>query len=154
VIEEGLTNATKHAPRGKVAVSLEWESDALLLDVVSGLPDVPDGSVGRTGHDPTEHGSTRPAMTGGDETAGEPMGRGRTGYGLSGLAARVRSAGGLLSTTRSTVEFRLTAMLPFTMPPAADDPTPPPAVERARRAALGFAAVALTCLVVSVAGVR
>jgi signal transduction histidine kinase len=153
VIEEGLTNATKHARRGKVAVSLEWESDALLLDVVSGLPDVPDGSAGRTGHDPTEHGSTRPPMTGGDETAGEPVGRGRTGYGLSGLAARVRSAGGLLSTTRSTVEFRLTAMLPFTMPPA-DDPTPPPAVERARRAALGFAAVALTCLVVSVTGVR
>jgi signal transduction histidine kinase len=35
VVEEGLTNAVKHAPGRPVAVSLEWEPDALLVTLVN-----------------------------------------------------------------------------------------------------------------------
>ncbi|WP_157018341.1 sensor histidine kinase [Cryptosporangium arvum] len=35
VVEEGLTNAGKHAPGRPVTVTLDWESDALLLTIVN-----------------------------------------------------------------------------------------------------------------------
>jgi signal transduction histidine kinase len=35
VIEEGLTNATRHAPGRPVSVTIAWEADALLLTVVN-----------------------------------------------------------------------------------------------------------------------
>ncbi|GAA4224778.1 signal transduction histidine kinase [Streptosporangium album] len=41
VVEEGLTNAAKHAPGQPVTVSVDWESDALLLTVANPLPDGP-----------------------------------------------------------------------------------------------------------------
>ncbi|MFG1926233.1 sensor histidine kinase [Cryptosporangium sp. NPDC048952] len=39
VVEEGLTNAGKHAPGRPVAVTLGWESDALLLTIVNPVDD-------------------------------------------------------------------------------------------------------------------
>ncbi|MBC6461819.1 sensor histidine kinase [Actinomadura sp. HBU206391] len=88
VVEEGLTNAAKHALKEPVEVSVEWEPDALLLGVSNGL------------------------------AAGTAVAEGRPGHGLAGLAERVRLAGGLLRTDRSATGFRLVAMLPAVAEPA------------------------------------
>jgi signal transduction histidine kinase len=48
VVEEGLTNATKHAPGQPVWVSVEWEPDAVLLTVTNPLAGQP-SNVG-SGH--------------------------------------------------------------------------------------------------------
>src|SRR5690606_37148500 len=44
VVEEGLTNAARHAPGRPVTVTLDWEPDALLIEVVNPLPAVPAGT--------------------------------------------------------------------------------------------------------------
>ncbi|MGC7097738.1 sensor histidine kinase [Amycolatopsis lurida] len=51
VVEEGLTNAAKHAPAAEVQVSLRWEDDALLVSIRNGLPCAPEsgGGHGLTG---------------------------------------------------------------------------------------------------------
>ncbi|MBN6041305.1 sensor histidine kinase [Amycolatopsis sp. 195334CR] len=51
VVEEGLTNAAKHAPAAEVRVSLRWEDDALLVSIRNGVPGAPesDGGHGLTG---------------------------------------------------------------------------------------------------------
>ncbi|WP_344316577.1 sensor histidine kinase [Acrocarpospora pleiomorpha] len=85
VVEEGLTNAAKHAPGQPVTVSLRAEGDTLLVTVRNSLP---------AGH---RHGAS-----------------GRAGHGLAGLDERVRLAGGMFHTTSSDQEFRLVAMLPLT----------------------------------------
>ncbi len=41
VVEEGLTNAARHAPGQAVTVRVEWESDALLVTLVNPLPGEP-----------------------------------------------------------------------------------------------------------------
>jgi signal transduction histidine kinase len=93
VVEEGLTNAAKHAVGETVTVDLEWEQDAVLL------------TVGNT---------VRPRPAG--DTAAEG------GHGLPGLAERVRLAGGFLDHGPAGDRFRLVAMLPAvpadTGPPA------------------------------------
>ncbi|GGK73046.1 hypothetical protein Sme01_07350 [Sphaerisporangium melleum] len=95
VVQEGLTNAAKHAPGQPVTVGLQWESDALLLTVTN----------------PVAHDDD----AGGDGT--------RAGHGLRGLGERVRPAGGLLDHGRSGGRFRLFAMLPTTREePAAAEP--------------------------------
>ncbi|GAB2748507.1 hypothetical protein GCM10027199_20260 [Amycolatopsis magusensis] len=48
VVEEGLTNAAKHAPAAHVRVSLRWEDDALLVTVRNALP-MSTGSTGGHG---------------------------------------------------------------------------------------------------------
>jgi signal transduction histidine kinase len=49
LVEEGLTNAVKHAPGQPVAVSLVWEPDTLLLTVTNPVPPGSDCRPG-TGH--------------------------------------------------------------------------------------------------------
>ncbi|GAB2917527.1 hypothetical protein GCM10027280_00680 [Micromonospora polyrhachis] len=41
VVEEGLTNAVKHAPGQAITIDLGWETDALLLTVTNPLADPP-----------------------------------------------------------------------------------------------------------------
>jgi signal transduction histidine kinase len=88
VVQEGLTNATKHAPGSPVTVSLDWQPDALLLDV-----------------DSAARGPAHTASTG--------------GTGLTGLAERVRLAGGLLRVHDEPHTFRLIVMLPLALEVAA-----------------------------------
>ncbi|WP_051367077.1 sensor histidine kinase [Hamadaea tsunoensis] len=45
VVEEGLTNAAKHAPGRPVRVELAWELDALLVTVANGTPPAGPGPV-------------------------------------------------------------------------------------------------------------
>jgi signal transduction histidine kinase len=130
MIEEGLTNAAKHAPDQPVTVSIEWEPDALLLTVINALP------------------GTAPAA---------PGGGGSAGHGLSGLSERMRSAGGFLDHRLSGGQSRLFAMLPTAaegpiagVPTAAGVPADgddAPQDRPLRTATLGLATAALTFMV-------
>ncbi|MFE9660403.1 histidine kinase [Streptomyces sp. NPDC005955] len=91
VVQEGLTNAVKHAAGQPVTVAFDWEGDAALLTVVS---------RGATGPDR----GTAPGA----------------GHGLAGLRERVRHAGGLLDHGPTGDGFRLLAMLPARRPDAED----------------------------------
>jgi signal transduction histidine kinase len=82
VVEEGLTNAAKHASGRAVTVTLDWESDALLLTVVNEVPETPREAAGRVGS------------------------------GLAGLRERVEPLGGLLDHRCADGRYRLVAMLP------------------------------------------
>jgi signal transduction histidine kinase len=118
VVEEGLTNATKHAPGQPVTVSVEWETDTLVVTV----------------HNPLPHGTGGTGATDGN----------RCGHGLSGLGERVRAAGGLLGRGVSGGAFRLFAMLPVEADDSeADDDGVAAAPGRIRTAALGFATACL-----------
>ncbi|HEX2132346.1 MAG TPA: histidine kinase [Actinophytocola sp.] len=46
VLEEGLTNAAKHAPGSTVAVRLDWEADALVLSLTNPVSGTTEGSAG------------------------------------------------------------------------------------------------------------
>jgi len=83
VLEEGLSNAAKHAPGKPVRASVTWEADALLVAVENPLP---------------ESGEIR----------GLPG-----GHGLAGLQERVDAAGGLLDRRTDGGRFRVSAMLPL-----------------------------------------
>ncbi|WP_188196188.1 sensor histidine kinase [Nonomuraea sp. SYSU D8015] len=85
VVQEGLTNAVKHASGTPITVSLDWQPDALLISVTNPVP-------------------RRPPSTGGG---------GGGGNGLDGLSERVAAAGGLLRVHPGPREFRLVAMLPL-----------------------------------------
>ncbi|MCW2916529.1 MAG: hypothetical protein JWN52_4597 [Actinomycetia bacterium] len=126
VVEEGLTNAAKHASGEPVTVAVEWEPDALLVNVGNELP----------------IGAAVPAD-------------GAAGHGLTGLQERVRLAGGLLDVKRSAVDFRLVAMLPVAEGAGADDlPETAPGgsrtVGRVRTAALTAAGIAMVLLLVPI----
>jgi signal transduction histidine kinase len=86
VVQEGLTNARKHAPGEQVRVVIDGRpGDRLLIDIRNPLGD---------GH------AAPPAITG-------------SGTGLIGLTERVRLAGGKLDHQVTDGEFRLSARLPW-----------------------------------------
>lgn len=109
LVEEGLTNAAKHAPGRPVAIHLTWEADALVLTVVNPV-------------DPGGVSGAAPA--------------GGAGYGLAGLRERVAAAGGYLDHRAGDGEFRLVAMLPLPVP---EEQGPDRPIGRVRVAALGVA---------------
>ncbi|WP_323379402.1 sensor histidine kinase [Streptomyces durbertensis] len=96
IVQEGLTNAHKHAPGAAVEVALRYEPDVVLVEVVTGPPP-PEG----------------PAAAGALSVSG--------GRGLTGLAERARSAGGMLHHgPYGDGGFRLTGVLPYEGDPAPD----------------------------------
>ena len=99
VVQEGLTNARKHAPGQPVQVTLDGGPRAgLEVAVVNQLnPALPPEALGAAGRVPG------------------------TGTGLIGLTERLELAGGRLSFGARDGEFRLRAWLPW--PPAADEST-------------------------------
>ncbi|WP_158894792.1 sensor histidine kinase [Amycolatopsis anabasis] len=85
VVQEGLTNAHKHAAGASITVSVTYEPDAMLVEVRNGPPASPTGQT----------------------TPG-------TKLGLIGLAERVRLTGGMLhSGGTPDGGFRIAAMLPY-----------------------------------------
>ncbi|TDT98003.1 signal transduction histidine kinase [Streptomyces sp. 846.5] len=97
IVQEGLTNAYKHAPGAAIAVRLCYEPDALLVEVGNG-PVPPGDRDGLAG-------------TGG-------------GQGLTGLQERIRLAGGMLHTgPTGDGGFRLAGVLPY-QPAAAGGSAP------------------------------
>jgi signal transduction histidine kinase len=158
VVEEGLTNAAKHAPGQPVTVNVEWEPDALLLAVVNPVVVSPvvvspvvvspvvvspvvvsPVVVSPVVADPVvaDLVPAGPAVAGGTDG----------GHGLSGLAERVQPVGGFLDHRRSDDRFRLLAMLPVEAEETPLD-TDPAAVGRMGMAAVGFATAALIFVVV------
>ncbi|MBA9006566.1 sensor histidine kinase [Thermomonospora cellulosilytica] len=79
VVEEGLTNAAKHAPGHPVTVTLEWEPGALLLSVGNPRPITAANAPGHDLADPTERialaGTPHPAEVA-NGTRHDPAGRG------------------------------------------------------------------------------
>ncbi|RLU94589.1 two-component sensor histidine kinase [Streptomyces griseocarneus] len=87
VVQEGLTNAYKHAPGAEIVVGLRYEPDSLVVEVANG-PVPPRGDV------------RPPAVSG--------------GQGLTGLRERARLAGGIVHA--GPVEgggFRLAGVFPY-----------------------------------------
>lgn len=98
LIQETLTNATKHAPGAPVAITLEWDLHHLRIRVVNPTPV-----------------TSRPVT---------PARRG--GHGLLGMAERIKAAGGVLDVhQRDSGHFTVTATLPTEPPdsPAARTPS-------------------------------
>ena len=96
VVQEALTNATKHAgPGARVEVSLTWRSTGLVLDIRS---------------------------TGGGPTAGTVR---SSGYGLRGLTERVGLVGGSLTTGPADGGWLVHAELPTAEPPPVGSVVPP-----------------------------
>jgi signal transduction histidine kinase len=91
IVQEGLTNARKHAPGAHVRVTVEASGDELAIDITNGLL----------------HGVTAqaapPAMPG-------------AGAGLVGLGERVALVGGTIDHGRSGDRFHLRARLPIAHP--------------------------------------
>lgn len=87
VAQEGLTNAYKHAPGAPITVSLYYEPDSLVVEVVNAPP-------------PETGGEIREVVSG--------------GQGLSGLRERTRLASGMVHAGRSTDGgFRLAGVFPY-----------------------------------------
>ncbi|WP_244409226.1 sensor histidine kinase [Streptomyces albofaciens] len=102
IVQEGLTNAHKHAAGAPVTVALRYEPDSLLVEVVNGP--VPPGSAA------------------GPEVSG--------GQGLTGLRERARLVGGMVhSGSLPDGGFRLAGVLPYgpvTVASTVAEPVPPP----------------------------
>lgn len=98
VIEEGLTNAAKHAPAQPVTITLDWETDALLINIANPATGSPEACAAGSA------GEGVPAAGTGS----------RAGHGLRGLRERVEPLGGLIDHRLSDGTFRLFAMLPLT----------------------------------------
>lgn len=124
VVEEGLTNAAKHATGQPVAIQLTRETDALVMTLTNPVAE-----------DTTPAGGGRAEGTAA-QRARRPV---RGGYGLPGLAERAGAAGGFVDHRVTGGEFRLVAMLPT----KSGDLPPEPRIGRARVALLGVATALL-----------
>ncbi|MDH6456061.1 MULTISPECIES: histidine kinase [unclassified Streptomyces] len=105
IVQEALTNVTKHAGTGSARVSLVWNRDLVHITVAD------DGGGART----APAAALDPAGGVGDSTAAERS----PGYGLIGMRERATAIGGHLSAgRRPDGGFLVSAQLPF--PPARD----------------------------------
>ena len=93
IVQEALTNTLKHAPGGRVAVTIRYEPDTLALEVID------DGGHGR----------------GGDGAASLAHGA-EPGQGLIGMVERAALFGGTLEAGRHGRGFRVAARLPIATP--------------------------------------
>ncbi|MFF4738222.1 sensor histidine kinase [Streptomyces sp. NPDC001262] len=87
IVQEGLTNAYKHAPGTPITVAVRFEPDSLVVEVANG-PAGPDGPV-----------RSEEAVSG--------------GQGLTGLRERARLVGGIIFAGPVEGGFRLAGMLPY-----------------------------------------
>jgi signal transduction histidine kinase len=162
VVEEGLTNAAKHAPGRAVTVSLVWEPDALVVSVTNPLAaHEPGAGAGLGLIELCELASAEgqgaglgltelcePASAEGQGAGLELTGlrepasaeRQGAGLGLTGLRERVEPAGGFLDHRETGGRFRLVAMLPTAAP---EEVPAEPEIGRVRATALGVATGAL-----------
>ncbi len=100
LVQEGLTNAHKHAPGARISVGLRYEPDSLVVEVANG----PAGG-------PAPHGVAS------------------GGQGLTGLAERARLVGGMVHAgPTADGGFRLAGVLPYAPPgDGSAQQSPPPA---------------------------
>ncbi|MET8840100.1 histidine kinase [Streptomyces rubiginosohelvolus] len=150
VVQEGLTNAAKHAPGASVSVELSHTARETRVAIRNGAPGA--GAVVRSGQ-PAAHlpgpPSARPSGSPARPPSTPPSGNG--GRGLIGLDERVRLVGGSLDHGPRdggfTVSARLPHQAPAQLPPRPADPREspaPPGYRRARRRARRTLLTALT----------
>ncbi|SHN43646.1 sensor histidine kinase [Cryptosporangium aurantiacum] len=121
VVQEGLTNAARHAPGNAVTGRLTIAPETVTVVLTNPLaPGEEDGSR-------TDRAGARPAI---GTTAGGAGAGTVGGTGLLGLAERVRLAGGTLTTDTGGGTFTLTATVPRE-PATALTPAPDAAPSRA-----------------------
>ncbi|MBB2943617.1 signal transduction histidine kinase [Actinoplanes lutulentus] len=125
IIQEGLTNARKHAPGVSVSVAVRGAAaEGLTVEVRNPMPTVlpgaPKAAVGGPGAAISSGSSHRGPGAGGSGLSGSElsglMAGGSvpgTGMGLIGLAERATLAGGRLAHGRHGNEFVLSAWLPW-----------------------------------------
>ncbi|MFJ7909942.1 sensor histidine kinase [Kitasatospora sp. NPDC096204] len=171
VVQEALTNATKHAPRATVTVEVAYSEDGARLRVANGPVPVPAGATG--GAASPAPGSTprsaTPTATFVEKLAGTstststatqaaaPVAPPTGGRGLVGLTERVRLAGGTLAhRARPDGGFEVLADLPRRAAgPVPPVPVAPPSPVRElrqarRRVGRTLVAVVLVPLVTAV----
>jgi signal transduction histidine kinase len=131
VVQEGLTNAARHAPGQPVTVGVRWEPDTLVVTVTN-----------PTGSDLASAGISE----GGAAPAGPPgvAGRRVAGHGLTGLAERMELAGGYVEHHVGDGSFRLVAMVPTVIEQVAEVEEP---ARRGRTLLLGIATAVLMFVV-------
>jgi signal transduction histidine kinase len=126
VVQEALTNATKHAPGAKVTVALRREGTDAVVTVVNEPPPAPPATPNGAG-------------------GGSPDG----GHGLVGLHERVRLAGGALHAKPVDGGFAVTARIPQTAAAA----TAPPQTTGTSRGELAWARRKVRRTIIEVIGV-
>ncbi|MFB7587854.1 sensor histidine kinase [Streptomyces sp. NPDC056169] len=111
IVQESLTNVTRHAGAHTVRIALDWDATA-------------DASTG-TGTGTRTHAGTRVLrLRIADDGGGKPEG-GRPGSGIRGMAERARALGGGLTAGNADGGFLVDARLPLAPPTAhAESPTP------------------------------
>lgn len=117
IVQEGLTNARKHAPRERVTVTVRGGAgDGLVVEVRNAAP--------RAGRDP-----------GGRDRAVSPDGAiPGAGQGLVGIAERVKLADGRLEHGRTGGDFLLRAWLPWSPSPSPERELPDAVTKSGRTA--------------------
>jgi signal transduction histidine kinase len=131
IVQEGVTNALKHAPGSEVSLSIEVDTDQLRLRVANGI-------AAESGKAETDGGSSAASGTGGvrnreevqreqgtdDATDSRGAGSGRSpayGRGLTGITERVRLLGGKASAgPDGAAQWTLRADLPLRAERAGD----------------------------------
>lgn len=110
IVQEALTNVTKHAATGSARVHLAWKGDRVTLTVAD------DGADGRTGR---ATGATAASAATGPRPSAATASARPPGYGLIGMRERATAVGGHLSAGRRPEGgFLVAAQLP--LPPAKD----------------------------------
>ncbi|QDQ09974.1 sensor histidine kinase [Streptomyces spectabilis] len=109
IVQEALTNVTKHAGTGSARVRLAWNRDRVTITVAD------DGADDGAAHGADHGGGTRPGATAVVERP--------PGYGLIGMRERATAVGGHLSAGRRPEGgFLVSTQLP--LPPAKRDERP------------------------------
>ncbi|WP_309237805.1 sensor histidine kinase [Streptomyces albidus (ex Kaewkla and Franco 2022)] len=112
IVQEGLTNARKHAPGTQVTVEVSGgPGQGLTVRVSNPVPSEVEPAAREFALDPGSSGSGVPGA----------------GQGLIGLAERARLIGGRLEHGRSGAEFRLLAWLPWAARPRLPEAAAPAA---------------------------
>jgi signal transduction histidine kinase len=143
VVQEGLTNAARHAPGQPVTVGVRWEPDTLVVTVTN--PTGPGTAPsGRSGGGLPDSGPADSGPADSRRAVAGLAGRGVAGHGLTGLAERVELAGGYVEHRVGDGSFRLVAMVPTVIEQVAEVEEP---AQRGRTLVLGIATAVLMFVV-------
>ncbi|MFI6420914.1 sensor histidine kinase [Streptomyces sp. NPDC050842] len=121
IVQESLTNVTRHAGARTVRITLDWDADPDATSAAS------DDSVAPDTATRTRAGTRVLRLRIADDGGGAPEG-GPAGSGIRGMAERARALGGELTARNTDAGFLVDARLPLTTPtapPATTAPTTP-----------------------------
>ncbi|WP_329620857.1 histidine kinase [Streptomyces sp. NBC_01255] len=120
IVQESLTNVTRHAGARTVRITLVWDAEP---DVASDDSDDLDDSAALDTATRTRAGTRVLRLRIADDGGGAPEG-GPAGSGIQGMAERARALGGELTARNTDDGFLVDARLPLTAPTAPTTPAP------------------------------